>query len=81
MIDVYKKSHICNTCKNVYPECNADKVEFGNGKGNDNIVNCDCYESKNPHVKGFYCPNCGCEVCADKDFGEVICCRCFTIWH
>lgn len=37
--------HLCNSCiyRN-FAECPALHVEFGNGKGNDNVVCCDCYK-------------------------------------
>ncbi len=37
------KIHLCNRCKNVYPECPAQNLVFGNGKGNDNIISCDSF--------------------------------------
>lgn len=34
--------HLCETCKYNYPECPTKKndVQFGQGKGNDNIIEC-----------------------------------------
>jgi hypothetical protein len=36
------KEHLCNTCvkSKDFPQCLPDDVEFGNGKGNDNIIAC-----------------------------------------
>ena len=34
------KIHLCDSCVYQYPQCNADNVEFGCGKGNDNIIEC-----------------------------------------
>ena len=42
MIDT--KRNLCNTCKHSIPTCEAVNIEFGNGVGNDNVVNCDCFE-------------------------------------
>ncbi len=35
--------HLCDNCMHIYPDCDADNIEFGNGFGNDNIYRCDCY--------------------------------------
>lgn len=38
------KYHLCDRCKNSYPECLASEIKFGDGLGNDNILDCDCFE-------------------------------------
>lgn len=38
-----KKMHLCDSCTYQYPNCDADSIEFGNGKGNDNVIECDAY--------------------------------------
>lgn len=42
--------HLCNDCtnKNSFPEClnDIDNVEFGSGKGNDNIIHCNSYSKE-----------------------------------
>lgn len=36
--------HLCKSCSNRYPECDADGgVIFGDGTGNDNICCCNKY--------------------------------------
>jgi len=37
------KGHLCNNCLHVYPDCAAEDIEFGNGPGEDNIIDCSCY--------------------------------------
>ena len=32
--------HLCNNCIYNYPECKPEKLEFGNGHGNDNVIAC-----------------------------------------
>lgn len=39
--------NLCDTCIYDYPECNPEKVEFGNGYGEDNIFICSQYEKEN----------------------------------
>jgi len=39
--------HLCISCRNTYPDCSAEGLEFGDGKGNDNIIKCDSYVMKN----------------------------------
>jgi hypothetical protein len=36
------KKHLCHYCESwqLYPECNGDNFEYGNGVGNDNIISC-----------------------------------------
>lgn len=36
--------HLCNSCANRYPDCEAQEgVMFGDGQGQDNICCCDKY--------------------------------------
>lgn len=39
------KAHLCDTCMLHPAECNTgiDKLEYGDGKGNDNITGCTAY--------------------------------------
>lgn len=49
------KEHLCDTCSRRYPECEDDAAEegislelhFGNGKGHDNIIECNFWDHKN----------------------------------
>ena len=43
--------HLCCSCCNYYPECSDENhnVEFGDGKGNDNICCCNKYEPLMEH--------------------------------
>jgi len=36
-------THLCNTCTNIFSECNARRVIFGDCVGNDNVIECDTY--------------------------------------
>ena len=40
--------HLCESCANEYPECDAtvDGIEFGSGVGNDNIIGCTAYVNR-----------------------------------
>lgn len=41
--------HLCDTCKNIYPECDAKNLKFGcdvNSTINDNIFYCESYQKK-----------------------------------
>ena len=40
------ETHLCNNCEFLFPECNGNDIVFGNGKGNDNVVMCDCYKKQ-----------------------------------
>lgn len=41
------KEHLCDSCLvNNVPECMSDDTEFGDGFGNDNIIQCENYEKK-----------------------------------
>lgn len=72
--------NLCNTCEQEYPECSGHDVEFGKGKGDDNIISCDGYKLKTILNDGC-CPNCGCETFAKHGiYGQVICCRCFEVY-
>lgn len=35
--------NMCDSCKFDVPTCKSGKVEFGQGKGNDNVINCEGY--------------------------------------
>lgn len=37
-----KSIHLCNTCSNEFPTCKSNPI-FGNGLGNDNVVECNSY--------------------------------------
>lgn len=41
------KRHLCITCVYDIPECDAtlDDVEYGDGLGNDNVMECSKYEA------------------------------------
>lgn len=40
--------HLCESCANEYPECDAtvDGIEFGSGVGNDNVIGCMAYVNR-----------------------------------
>jgi hypothetical protein len=40
------KINLCDTCVYSIPECRAKEIEFGDGLGNDNVIECDCYKNK-----------------------------------
>lgn len=40
------KINLCDTCKDCVPECNPEKIEFGDGIGNDNVIDCSKYIKK-----------------------------------
>lgn len=49
------KEHLCDNCKLIYPECKGKNLEFGNGKGKDNIIGCFDFERKNfKNMKDFF---------------------------
>lgn len=40
------KENLCDTCQKCIADCNADNIEFGDGVGNDNVIECDEYEEE-----------------------------------
>ena len=46
------KCHLCTTCVYDYPECSPQVLEFGDGVGNDNVIECDAYESRPEFADG-----------------------------
>lgn len=40
--------HLCETCKLEFATCKSNP-EFGSGKGNDNVCDCDAYIKKDAH--------------------------------
>lgn len=38
------KIHLCDSCKKTFPECEPVESEFGDGYGNDNVIECSGYE-------------------------------------
>ena len=38
------KCHLCLSCVYDYPECSPKKLEFGEGDGHDNVIECDAYQ-------------------------------------
>ncbi len=45
-IEVKNNIHLCLSCLNKYPNCNAENIIFGTGLGNDNIIACEKYQTK-----------------------------------
>lgn len=43
--------HLCDSCCNCYPECFTDdhNIDFGDGRGNDNICCCNKFEPLMEH--------------------------------
>ncbi len=44
-VDEFQK-HLCFTCRDAVPECEAKNIKFGNGIGNDNVIECESYNNK-----------------------------------
>ncbi len=40
------KKHLCATCLNEFPTCQPDRIEFGDGIGNDNVIDCSSYNER-----------------------------------
>ena len=40
------KIHLCDNCQNEFPVCISGDVVFGNGKGGDNIIECEGFKQK-----------------------------------
>lgn len=60
MIAHCNKIHICDSCTYQYPNCGADNIVFGCGKGNDNVIDCDIFcQGDNESIT---CPS-GCTYC------------------
>jgi hypothetical protein len=38
------KVNLCDTCIHTIPTCLNDNIKFGDGLGNDNVIECDGYE-------------------------------------
>jgi hypothetical protein len=51
------KRNLCDDCINTYPDCGAYKVDFGTGKGHDNIYKCSGFKEEcktdDPRYQGF----------------------------
>jgi len=45
---IEERLHLCESCANEYPECDAtvDGIEFGSGVGNDNVIGCMAYVNR-----------------------------------
>jgi hypothetical protein len=35
-----RTKHLCDVCDHEYPACNPPVIEFGEGRGNDNVITC-----------------------------------------
>lgn len=44
------KLNLCDSCRKIYPSCDAvaDGMKFGCGTGNDNVIECSAYEQREP---------------------------------
>jgi len=41
------KDNLCNYCQNEIPTCpKANHIKFGNGKGNDNVIECSEFDAR-----------------------------------
>jgi len=40
--------HLCDSCINSFPTCNAKSITFGSCVGNDNVIECDSYINLDP---------------------------------
>lgn len=38
------KIHLCDSCIYWVPECNPERIEYGDGFGDDNVIECSQYE-------------------------------------
>jgi len=43
------KVNMCDTCCHHFSDCKQDLIEFGNSKGNDNVIVCSSYMSQAMH--------------------------------
>ena len=75
-----KTMHLCNSCKYIFPACKSKEIEFGIGKGNNNVIKCNAYSSREKDMRGV-CPNCMSRTFTSLDCGEIQCCGCFEIYH
>ena len=41
------KINMCDTCINEFATCNPEFIEFGDGKGMDNVIVCNSFITKN----------------------------------
>lgn len=48
-----KKLNLCDSCIHHVAECGANNITFGDGKGNDNVIDCDCFNNAD---KPIVCP-------------------------
>jgi len=77
-----KTMHLCNTCEDKHTICagTLDGVKYGPDIDRNNVIECPGYKRK-VGLGEQCCPNCGCETFAQRQLGEVICCRCFEVYH
>jgi hypothetical protein len=63
------KINLCDTCRNEFPTCEAKNVDFGNGKGDDNVYRCDSHEAHRHK----------CLICNKGASADLLCCsiECF----
>jgi hypothetical protein len=40
------KINLCDSCLNEFPTCQPDRIEFGDGIGNDNVIKCSSYNER-----------------------------------
>ena len=73
--DISTKENLCDTCLNSYPSCNPPKdLQFGNGVGNDNIIECKKYVnlvSQSIKCKSSFIPDLECDniYCVEHSLG------------
>lgn len=58
------KLNICTSCIYFYPNCDAESIVFGSGKGNDNIIECDNFNQGDNEA--ITCPS-DCIYCGKMD--------------
>lgn len=46
-IILHEQLNLCDTCKFEIPTCKGSFMEFGNGRGDDNVIKCKTYNYKN----------------------------------
>lgn len=47
------KINLCDTCEHEFSTCISDRVAFGDGNGNDNIIACSGYKERSNNEVGY----------------------------
>ncbi len=57
MAKIHNQVNLCDSCLNVYPDCCADNILFGDGPGCDNICACEKYKPIKIRRNKYKCVN------------------------